>query len=137
MEYLLRYLQGRNWNGAHRDAGIRIHVITSVFEPALCGSKPGRLSGGWGEPDNDVEVSCPRCAKKLKKIRAGTPLHKCSGCSTLIAEGEWCEGCHKKGLLNVAEALKSLCPVEPEPLLQEPPDSSFLRMLWNAAQESE
>lgn len=139
MEILLSYLQGRNWNGASRDAGVRIHAIS---KSALCGAKPGRLSGGWTVLwEDDVEVSCPRCVKKLEKIKTETPLYKCSGCSTLISEGDWCDNCHRKGVLSVAAVMMSihrlLHPVEPVSLSQEPPDSPFLRMIWEAAQESE
>jgi hypothetical protein len=34
--------------------------------PAMCGVKPGRTSCGWvGRMPQGVEVTCPRCRKKL------------------------------------------------------------------------
>lgn len=60
-------LQGRNANGASRDAGIRFHAIESgsEFGESICGATPGLLSGGWHEVAG-ATVTCPRCLRKLK-----------------------------------------------------------------------
>jgi hypothetical protein len=58
-------LAGRCANGYERDSGRRFHALEtySEFGKALCGAKPGRLSGGWSESPGSV--TCPRCLKKL------------------------------------------------------------------------
>ena len=134
----LRYLQGRNWNGAHRDAGIRIHGILDKNHKALCGSQPGRLSGGWSSPwQDDPKITCLRCAKRIERINTKTPLYKCLGCSTLINDNGWCEGCNKKAILSVASAIistyRKINPIPDPPLSEIPPDNPFLRMIWEAA----
>jgi hypothetical protein len=137
-EIKLRYLQGRNQNGAHRDAGFRIHGILGESYKALCGAKPSRLSGGWAPPwQDEPKVDCPRCAKKVERINAMSPLYKCLGCSTLINNDGWCEECNKKAVLSMASAITStqrkLNP-PPEPTLSKiPPENPFLRTLWEAA----
>ncbi len=135
----LRYLQGRNFNGAHRDAGTKIHAVADT---ALCGAKPGRLSGGWDEPwQENPEISCERCIKKFNKINEQTPLHNCLGCSSFISCNKWCESCCKRGMRSIELAIIStyrfLNPL-PAPILSKtPPDSPFLRQLWEAASSLE
>jgi hypothetical protein len=66
--YLVRYLAGRCWNGAQRDAGTKFHAVApgdAAFGRALCGAEPGRRSNGWAEPHGARGVSCPKCLKRL------------------------------------------------------------------------
>lgn len=129
----LRYLQGRNANGAHPDAGIKVHALIGPYN-ALCGTKPGRLSGGWSEPQRDANVSCPRCAKRLAKT---SDLYKCSGCANLISKGQWCEDCHKRAVIGIARAMRNIGESfieQPAGLELTPPaEGTFLRILWDAA----
>jgi hypothetical protein len=62
---------GRCASGAQRDGGVVLHAVEerSQWGKALCGTEPGRLSGGW---DFDVEfwgteVTCQRCLIRMKK----------------------------------------------------------------------
>lgn len=67
-------LMGRLANGSALDAGHRVHLVplgTAQYDStavALCGSTPGRRSGGW-----DVQypatalANCPGCVRKNKK----------------------------------------------------------------------
>lgn len=68
---------GRCANGAQRDRGAVVHAIgdgsglASVsMVPALCGTRPGRLSAGWQRAAGPV--TCPRC---LKRAAAQTVTH--------------------------------------------------------------
>jgi hypothetical protein len=67
-------LSGRCSNGFERDRGRVLHALEpfAEFGPAICGRKPGRLSGGWVEPLNTTldEVNCPRCRSKLRRLNA-------------------------------------------------------------------
>lgn len=70
--YEISYKQGRCLNGAHRDAGPLNHarwlVNGEVDWKAVCGTEPGRLSGGWSEWDIDRQVTCKKCLKRLEAI---------------------------------------------------------------------
>jgi hypothetical protein len=62
---------GRAWNGAHRDSGNIVHAVKPLpvstsgdwFTKALCGTEPGRRGNGWA--NSKLEISCPKCLKKL------------------------------------------------------------------------
>lgn len=63
------YLQGTNRTGHSGDAGKLYHAVSaenSSFGKALCGRKPGKHSGGWGEYGTP-SVTCPRCIAALSK----------------------------------------------------------------------
>ncbi len=137
LQIRLRYLQGRNANGAHRDAGTKIHALNGSERAALCGARPGRLSGGWSEPfQESPEISCQRCIKKFGKINEQTPMHNCSGCFNFISSGGWCDSCCQKGMRSVTAAIIStyrlLNPPPPPTLSKTPPDNPFLKQLWEA-----
>jgi hypothetical protein len=56
--------------GAERGGGRLAHVIKRGsplhgWSRALCGTRPGRLSAGWGEPLGRERI-CSRCACKAK-----------------------------------------------------------------------
>ena len=64
---------GRCANGAQRDGGRVVHAAWidprsfPHWGPALCGTKPGRTSGGW-DVDLEMEtVTCKKCAAKVNK----------------------------------------------------------------------
>lgn len=72
--------QGRNSNGFHLDAGSLIHGVaderTDISDTngnALCGTSPGRRSGGWyypwgnGSINRNAEITCAKCLKKSNK----------------------------------------------------------------------
>lgn len=68
--YQISYKQGRNFNGAHRDAGEINHarMLNDDNVPswkAVCGTKPGLRSGGWAHYGDDRQVTCKRCLKRL------------------------------------------------------------------------
>jgi len=61
---------GRAWNGAHRDAGVIVHLVLKMPEntagfwgvAALCGTNPGSRGNGWHK--SNQQASCKRCLKK-------------------------------------------------------------------------
>lgn len=65
---------GRAFNGAHRDAGIIVHLVEELpkhycsgsfwGDKALCGVQPGIRGNGW--TTSNREVNCPKCLKKSK-----------------------------------------------------------------------
>lgn len=64
-------LMGRLANGFALDAGHRVHLVPastgqySSATAALCGTKPGRTSGGWDvEYPSEAPANCPRCVRK-------------------------------------------------------------------------
>lgn len=66
---------GRAANGAQRDHGTLVHAVDTQwdwgsYEPALCGTRPGRRTPGWVEPYNGGQVTCPKCLKKLAQTQA-------------------------------------------------------------------
>jgi hypothetical protein len=79
MPVLVR-LSGRCADGAERDGGRRIHVVMVdvidlcadvAWRQALCGAKPGRLSGcGFVEVDGAENPTCPRCARRAERLAA-------------------------------------------------------------------
>jgi hypothetical protein len=73
MDLAAHYLQGRNRTGS--DAKGKIYHALPVgasytFGAALCGKRPGRLSGGWMEPQAVQAITCPACLRKLEKLNA-------------------------------------------------------------------
>jgi len=65
--YLPRLLSGRCSNGAERGKGRLVHAVKDgeAWGAAVCGAKPGRLSGcGFVEPVS-VEVTCQKCRRRL------------------------------------------------------------------------
>jgi len=65
------YLTGRCRTGSDRQ-GVLVHAIAEednflpYFGKALCGVRPGRLSGGWS--DNWQETAtCPKCLDRLRR----------------------------------------------------------------------
>ena len=69
LEPVAAMLTGRCANGAERDRGRLVHLLPEPghWGKALCGAKPGRLSGaGWdmGEDRELGEITCKRCLKK-------------------------------------------------------------------------
>lgn len=73
--YEISSLAGRCANGAERDSGFRFHarMLDENQYPslaALCGYSPGRRSAGWSSwKPADRAVTCPRCAKRLEKMK--------------------------------------------------------------------
>lgn len=65
------YKGGRCWNGAHRDAGILVHIIEGEETngywggKALCGTEPGKRSYGWAKTSR--QPTCAKCIKKRDK----------------------------------------------------------------------
>lgn len=70
--------QGRNSNGFHVDAGKVIHGVIDEREDisntngnALCGTSPGRRSGGWDYPwengniNKSAGITCVKCSRKV------------------------------------------------------------------------
>jgi hypothetical protein len=72
--FVIRYLAGRCWNGAQRDAGRLYHAVAANedgFGKAVCGAVPGRRSNGWAAPAwDEAEVTCPKCRKRLAALEA-------------------------------------------------------------------
>ncbi len=77
---------GRAFNGAHRDAGSIVHIVTEKvsgdwFTKALCGTEPGYAGNGWSETNDPA--TCQACIKNSSVIRtiglhqpyAGLMLH--------------------------------------------------------------
>ena len=67
-----RRLSGRLSNGWERGKGRLYHAVpvgaSSLGGVALCGAKPGHLSGvGWLAYDPGDGVTCARCNRKLGK----------------------------------------------------------------------
>jgi hypothetical protein len=63
---------GRCANGSQLDAGTRVHAVDTEydwgsFEPALCGTRPGRRTPGWSSDERD-HATCPKCLKKLERL---------------------------------------------------------------------
>ena len=62
-----RYKTGRCANGAEKDRGQIFHLVDSETGIALCGTRPGRLSG-WADVAEteigDGRSVCSRCYRK-------------------------------------------------------------------------
>lgn len=61
-----RRMVGRCSTGNQLGGGVKWHAVpmgAGDWGLALCGMKPGRLSGGWSEAGQ--EITCPKCWKKL------------------------------------------------------------------------
>jgi hypothetical protein len=94
MEYRLGMMLGRLTDGRQADHGKLVHAVVEKFvkprpnpsndwgrnaermaqpvvaEVSLCGKRPGRRSVGWDFRNfatDHPEVTCPRCAKKVKQ----------------------------------------------------------------------
>lgn len=70
MKYLMK--PGRAANASQLGAGTLIHAVDTEetwgsFQPALCGTRPGKRTPGWGSDEYDAPT-CPRCLKKLAKV---------------------------------------------------------------------
>ena len=66
--YVPRRLAGRCADGVERGAGRNYHALPERWSPtasALCGKRPGRLSGGWIAEPGDA-VTCPKCYARLQ-----------------------------------------------------------------------
>jgi hypothetical protein len=71
------YKAGRSFNGAHRDAGIIIHLVPALTsstngfwgDKALCGVKPGNRGYGWA--NTYMAPTCEKCIKKNKTKTLG------------------------------------------------------------------
>lgn len=55
-------LAGRCANGRELGRGYIYHAVARGSWVALCGKKPGRLSGGWCE-NLEAAVNCQKCLK--------------------------------------------------------------------------
>ena len=87
---------GRCVNGSEADGGKVYHAV--VGNSALCGTKPGRTSAGWGLYEGKA-VTCPKCLKKLQKSRVSN-YERIKAMSanelaeflseTLCSKFEWC-----------------------------------------------
>ena len=64
--YRIRSLAGRCANGAQRDSGRLFHAVPLGSWKAVCGTGPGRQSAGWSEWGRGGDVTCPRCASRIK-----------------------------------------------------------------------
>lgn len=71
---------GKVRNGAQRDQGSIVHAVPGNPQngfwgtPALCGAVPGKKGYGWAngfDPDVEVQVTCPKCLKKLQQLQEG------------------------------------------------------------------
>ena len=65
------YKAGRLANGAERGQGRIIHGLLNGSWKALCGTEPGRRSGGWlpfDEPLPAGSINCQKCLKKMDKL---------------------------------------------------------------------
>lgn len=81
MKLVAAYKSGRAFNGAHRDAGIIVHLVPPLpdtvsrasfwGDKALCGVKPGRRGNGWA--DAYSEVNCEKCIRKDKLSNESKP----------------------------------------------------------------
>lgn len=70
-------LTGRLATGAQLGHGHLWHAVDTDrefpnFATAVCGAKPGRRSNGWSDALGTA-VTCPRCIKKLVKLKEPTP----------------------------------------------------------------
>lgn len=63
---------GRCANGAERDGGNIYHAVPKLSWVALCGDKPGRHSGGWGNEGvvegGPTAPTCPACVRLLDAV---------------------------------------------------------------------
>ena len=58
-----------------KDAGVSLHAVKSVddkqprdlWKAAICETVPGRRGNGWEYVEG--EVTCPRCLKKLARLK--------------------------------------------------------------------
>jgi hypothetical protein len=74
--YLLVRKTGRCHSGSQRDAGSVLHQLDTSdgglrdcdMRPALCGTKPGRTSGGWAAADHIVP-RCDKCRRISERLR--------------------------------------------------------------------
>ena len=72
--YLPRVLTGRLSNGAERGRGRLVHAVADgdAWGIALCGARPGRLSGSGfvaPPPPADAPITCGGCLKRLERVR--------------------------------------------------------------------
>ena len=66
-KYEANRLVGSCFNGFERDGGSRWHIRDKRTYKALCSTKPGPKSNGWGSYPKPVsEADCPRCLKSFK-----------------------------------------------------------------------
>ena len=66
-----KYKAGRLANGAERGQGKLIHAVPNDSWKALCGTMPGKRSGGWLPFDKDLPsglVNCQKCIKKMETL---------------------------------------------------------------------
>lgn len=70
-------LAGPCANGYERDQGSVVHAVPAerrnhndigAYAHALCNKTHGARSAGW-VPRPNIEVTCPRCLKKLKEMQ--------------------------------------------------------------------
>jgi hypothetical protein len=64
---------GRAFNGAHRDAGIIVHIIEGEDKKngfwggkSLCRTEPGYSGNGWATSQRDA--TCYKCIKKYLNL---------------------------------------------------------------------
>lgn len=60
--------RGRSLYGAKGNGGKLRHAVTGW--KALCGATYGRRSAGWSEHEEGAAVTCPKCAKKIERLRS-------------------------------------------------------------------
>ena len=63
---MIARLTGRLTDGAERGAGHLLHVVLgdTSWGRALCGRRPGKLSGGGFVRVEAAEPTCPRCFER-------------------------------------------------------------------------
>lgn len=71
LDYVPRILAGRLANGAERDHGNIVHAVGNSGGVAICGTSPGRRSGGWVPVHcGDDAITCPKCLRRIDQIKA-------------------------------------------------------------------
>lgn len=80
--YRIRQLLGRCANGFERDRGRRTHALPYDSYTAFCGATYGKRSAGWSD-EEESEVTCPRCIKKLARTHGGTTSGRKQGQASL------------------------------------------------------
>lgn len=67
-KFIVAIKSGMCTNGAHLDAGTVRHLVppANQWEKALCGTRPGRLSGGWSVVQD--EPTCRRCLARHSRM---------------------------------------------------------------------
>ncbi|MEO8737892.1 MAG: hypothetical protein ABI380_15300 [Edaphobacter sp.] len=71
MEFQMMRMMGRCSNGAERDSGTFVHLLTPGTFKAVCGKQPGRRSAGWALVENTVPAwakMCPRYEKYQQEL---------------------------------------------------------------------